>query len=257
MDRSLGKVVRALRLRLGWRQADLARRAGVSRRAISKLEREGPVGFTVRTLRRVCEPLDIDLQVYGRWRGGELDRLLDAGHAGLQARFAQLLEAAGWIVRAEVTFSHYGERGSIDLLAFHPATGTLLVVEIKTVIADLGGLLRPLDMKVRLAHDVARTLGWNARVVVPCLVTAEDSTARRRVAGHEALFRRFDRRGWEARHWLANVEGAPSGLLLFLKSPHGTGGAVSRPGQQRVRSRSRSSRSETSSRTLEASVPAP
>jgi hypothetical protein len=208
------------------------------------------VGFTVRTLRRICEPLDVDLQVYGRWRGGELDRLLDAGHAALQVGFAQLLEAAGWLVRAEVTFSRYGERGSIDLLALHRGTGTLLVVEVKTVIADLQGLLRPLDMKVRLAHEVARTLRWNARVVVPCLVIAEDSTARRRVGSHAALFGRFDVRGWAAKRWLHNVEGSPSGVLLFLRPSDGTRGAVSRPGQQRIRSRSRSSRSATPSRDL-------
>lgn len=243
MDRSLGKVVRAVRLRLGWRQVDLARRAGVSRRVVSKLERQGPAGFTVRTLRRICEPLDIDLQVYGRWRGGELDRLLDAGHAALQATFTQLLEAAGWIVRVEVTFSRYGERGSIDLLAWHPATYTILVVEIKTVIADLQGLLRPIDVKVRLARGIASELGWAARAVVPCLVVAEDTTARRRVAGHAALFSRFALRGWAARRWLRAVEAVPTGLLLFVKSSDGTGGAISRPGRQRVRARSASPRS--------------
>ena len=209
------------------------------------------MGFTVRTLRKTCEPLDIDLQVYGRWRGGELDRLLDAGHAALQDAFAQLLSAAGWLVRAEVTFSRYGERGSIDLLAFHPATGALLIVEIKTIIADLQGLLRPIDVKVRLAREVARTLGWDARVIVPCLVIAEDSTARRRLASHEALFSRFDLRGWRARHWIRNLDGAPRGLLLFLKLPDGTRGPVSRPGQQRVRPRSRLSRSQSSGRARE------
>jgi transcriptional regulator with XRE-family HTH domain len=231
-----------VRLRVGWRQADLAHRAGVSRRAISKLERQGPVGFTVKTLRKICEPLDVDLQVYGRWRGGELDRLLDAGHAALQDAFAQVLASAGWLVRAEVTFSRYGERGSIDLLALRPASRTLLVVEIKTMIADLQGLLRPIDVKVRLAGDVARTLGWDADVVVPCLVIAEESTARRRVASHGALFTRFDRRGWSARRWLRHLEGAPRGLLVFLKSPNGTRGAASRPGRQRVVRRRGSSR---------------
>jgi transcriptional regulator with XRE-family HTH domain len=235
MDRSLGRVVRALRLRLGWRQLDLARRAGVSARAISKLERQGPAGFTVRTLRKICEPLDVDLQVYGRWRGGELDRLLDAAHAALQAQFTRLLDAAGWLIRIEVTFSRYGERGSIDVLAFHPAAETLLVVEIKTVIADVQGLLRPLDAKVRLARDIAADLDWNARRVVACLVVAEESTARRRVADHEPLFQRFAVRGWAARGWLRQPEGTPSGLLLFVKSSGGTRNASSRAGVQRVR----------------------
>ena len=235
MDRSLGKVVRAVRLRLGWRQLDLSRRAGVSRRLISKLERQGPAGFTVHTLRRICEPLDIDLHVYGRWRGGELDRLLDAGHAALQALFTCQLEAAGWRVRVEVTFSRYGERGSIDILTFHAATRTLLVVEIKTFIADVQGLLRPIDVKVRLARDIARELGWEPRVIVPALVVSEATTARRRIATHEELFRRFALRGWPARHWLAAPDASPSGLLLFVNPALDIADARRRPGRQRVR----------------------
>lgn len=245
-DVRVGRLVRALRLRLGWRQIDLARHAGVSRRVISKLEREGPAGFTVRTLERICEPLDIDLHVYGRWRGGELDRLLDAGHAALQALFKGQLEAAGWIVRVEVTFSRYGERGSIDLLAFHPATRILLVVEVKTVIADVQGLLRPIDVKVRLARDIARDFGWEPRFIVPMLVVLEDSTARRRVAAHAALFSRFALHGWPARRWLQAPDGGASGLLLFVDPSNGTGGATSRPGRQRVRAKPSSPRSERS-----------
>ncbi|MGQ0607428.1 MAG: helix-turn-helix transcriptional regulator [Chloroflexota bacterium] len=235
MDRSVGKVVRALRLRLAWRQLDLAQRAGVSRRLISKLERDGPAGITVHTLRRICEPLDIDLHVSGRWRGGELDRLLDAGHAAVQDTFKRQLEAAGWIVRVEVTFSRYGERGSIDLLALHAATGTLLVVEIKTVIADVQGLLRPIDAKVRLAMDIGRDLGWEPKAVVAALVVSEDSTSRRRVAAHAALFSRFELRGWAARRWLRAPDGGTSGVLLVVDPSHAAGDAPSQPGRQRIR----------------------
>lgn len=255
MDRSLGKIVRALRLRLGWRQADLARRAGVSARAISKLERHGPGGFTVRTLLRICEPLDIDLRVYGRWRGGELDRLLDAGHAALQDLVKRRLEVLGWLVRAEVTFNRYGERGSIDLLTFHPASGILLVVEIKTVIADVQGLLRPLDVKVRLAAESAADLGWRPRTVVPAIILSEESTSRRRVARHPALFGRFATRGHAAGIWLRHPSGAPSGLLMFVKSSDGTGGAASRPGRQRVRvQRSSSSSSQGASHAVRSAI---
>src|SRR5687767_11514965 len=199
MDRSLGRIVRALRLRLGWRQVDLARRAGVSARAISKLERQGPTRFTLHTLQRICEAAEIDLRVYGQWRGAELDRLLDAGHAALQNVVKRRLEAAGWQVRAEVTFSRFGERGSIDLLAFHEGQSTVLVVEIKTVIADVQGLLRPMDVKVRLAREIAAELGWRARAIIPALYVLEDSTSRRRVSQHEALFGRLALRGVAAR----------------------------------------------------------
>lgn len=138
-------------------------------------------------------------------------------------------------MRVEVTFSRYGERGSIDLLAFHPATGVLLVVEIKTGIADVQGLLRPIDIKVRLARDIARDLGWEARVVVPALVVAETSTARRRVAAHEALFSRFTLRGWPARGWLRAPDAFTTGLLLFVDPALGIADARRRPGRQRIR----------------------
>ena len=43
----------------------------------------------------------------------------------------RLLVAAGWEVVPEATFNEFGERGSIDILAFHPKHGALLVVEVK------------------------------------------------------------------------------------------------------------------------------
>jgi hypothetical protein len=36
-----------------------------------------------------------------------------------------------------VTFSIYGERGSIDLLAWHSETRTLLVVELKSELTSI------------------------------------------------------------------------------------------------------------------------
>jgi len=44
------------------------------------------------------------------------------------------LRGHGWLVAAEASFNRYGERGSIDVLAFHPADRVVLVVEVKSVI---------------------------------------------------------------------------------------------------------------------------
>jgi transcriptional regulator with XRE-family HTH domain len=89
----LGLGFRALRRRRAWSQQQAADRAGVSRSAIQRIERGGAEDVTGRTLRRVAVAL------------GE-----------------------GWQAFPEVTFAIAGERGSIDVLAFHPATGALLVV---------------------------------------------------------------------------------------------------------------------------------
>jgi Holliday junction resolvase-like predicted endonuclease len=69
---------------------------------------------------------------------------------------ARTLADAGWEVRAEVSFSSYGERGAIDLLAWHPETRTLLVIEVKTEIGAVESTLRVHDMKWRLAAQIAR-----------------------------------------------------------------------------------------------------
>src|SRR5580765_8972595 len=71
------------------------------------------------------------------WNGEELDRLLDAAHAAVVEQVVRRLAAEGWVAATEVSFNEYGERGSIDVLGFHPATRCLLVVEVKSVIPDV------------------------------------------------------------------------------------------------------------------------
>jgi hypothetical protein len=63
----------------------------------------------------------------------------------------------------EVSFSIFGERGVIDVLAWHAATRTILVIELKTVIADVNELIGNVDRKRRLAPRVAAERGWDAR----------------------------------------------------------------------------------------------
>jgi Holliday junction resolvase-like predicted endonuclease len=70
----------------------------------------------------------------------------------------------------------YGERGSIDLLAWHEATRTLLVVEVKTEVASIEATLRKHDEKVRLARRVAADrFGWQATVTSRLLVLPRTS----------------------------------------------------------------------------------
>jgi transcriptional regulator with XRE-family HTH domain len=146
-DLRIGRALRAIRHRLAWRQVDLARRARVGQSTVSLLERGHIDGLSIRALRRACAALDADLVLLVRWRGGDLNRLLDERHARLGARLARILEALGWEVSPEVTFAINGERGSIDLLAWHAGTRTLLVVEIKSELTSAGDTLRRLDVR--------------------------------------------------------------------------------------------------------------
>lgn len=187
-------------------------------------------------LRRIVAALDASLVIEVRWRAGALDRLLDEDHASLVARVTDLLAAAGWEVRIEVTYSEFGERGSIDILAFMPATGVLLVVEIKTDMAAVEATLRKVDEKVRLAPGIARTrFGWNVQAAGWLLVMPERSTLRRRVDRHSTLFARaFPARGSEIRRWLRNPTTAIAGLW-FLSPNRGPAGVQGRGGRERVR----------------------
>jgi transcriptional regulator with XRE-family HTH domain len=204
MEARVGAVVRAMRRRRGWRQVDLAAAAGVSQASVSLIERGHLDRFSLRIVREVLGALDAGLFLEVRRRGAEVDRLLDEGHAAVGARLASKLRGWGWEVRVEVSYSEFGERGSIDLLAWHAATGSLLVIEIKTEIPSAEATLRKLDEKGRLATKVAaERFGWVARSVSRVLVVPANETDRRRVARQAALFdAALPARSNEIRRWL-------------------------------------------------------
>jgi transcriptional regulator with XRE-family HTH domain len=215
-DLELGRLIRALRRRRRWRQEDCAVRAGVHRSTWSLLERGHLDGMPLRTLRRCLAALEVRLDLVPRWRGADLNRLLDERHAALGVGWTTRLRAWRWQVQPEASFSRYGERGRIDLLAWHGETRTLLVVELKTEVVDVQELLGVLDVKVRLAPIVARQLGWGtAASVVPAIVISDTSTNRRRLQSIDPLFARYALRGRPALSWLRRPVGAPSGLLIF------------------------------------------
>ena len=219
---NVSRSVRFLRRRQGWRQNDLSDRAAVSRQMVSRIERDAIEAMTVKSLHRVATALGATLHIELRWRGEQLDLLMDASHAALQESVVRALRAAGWTSEVEVSFNWYGDRGRCDAVALHPGTRTLLIVEAKTRLGDVQDLLGRLDVKVRLGHQIARPLGWPEPAhVIPCLVIAEGRTARRIVASHAALFARFTHRGRAARRWLADPdsEEVPGGLLVFESLP--------------------------------------
>ncbi len=157
MEVRIGARFRALRHRLAWRQADLARRATVSAGVVSLVERGRLERVSLAKLRAIAGALDADFVIQLRWRGGDLDRLVDEGHASLVGVVTELLRRSGWLVRIEVSYSIYRERGSIDILAFHRKTAVLLAVEVKTELTNVEETLRKHDdEKTRLALSVAR-----------------------------------------------------------------------------------------------------
>jgi transcriptional regulator with XRE-family HTH domain len=216
-DAQVGRSLRALRHRRRWRQEDVGATAGVSQHLVSLAERGRIDAMSLRHLRSLAVALDADVVVTIRWRAGDLDRLLDEGHAAMVGLVSERLERLGWDTRPEVTYSIYGERGSIDLLAWHAATRTLLVVEVKTELTSVEETLRKHDAKVRLAKQIGEErYGWRAAGVARLLVLPDAATPRRRVERHSAVLRRaYPLRGAAARGWLKAPDGA-SGSVLFV-----------------------------------------
>jgi transcriptional regulator with XRE-family HTH domain len=158
----IGHQVRALRRRRGWRQDDLAAASRVSRATIARVELGGAAGQKVQMLEKIGAALSARLDARLLWNGESLDRLLDEAHASIVNELSRRLIAAAWDVAPEVSFSIFGERGSIDLLAFHSTQGLLLVVEVKSALPDLQAMLVTLDRKARLAPRIAQDRGWRA-----------------------------------------------------------------------------------------------
>ena len=217
----LASDIRLLRRRRGWSQRKVAAEARVSRWAVATMESGHPGAVRIDDARDVIAPLGGHLSFRVLYRGETLDRLRDRAHAELVETLVRILLDLGWEVATEVSFNHFGDRGSVDILAFDGATRTLLVVEVKTVVPDLGGMLGTLDRKVRLAAEIARPRGWHPRTVARLLVLPETRTARRRVALHDATFSTaFPNRNVEVNAWLRRPSGALSGLL-FLSTARG------------------------------------
>jgi transcriptional regulator with XRE-family HTH domain len=217
----IGKAHRAMRQRKKWRQVDLGDRVGISQAAVSRSERGDLDVVSVRTLGELFAALGGELMLQVRWQGGDLDRLMDRAHADLVERITRRLTALGWQVHVEVSFNRYGERGSVDVLGWHPATRTALIVEVKSEITGVEETLRRHDTKVRLAPHIAfERLGERPAHVARLLVLPEDSTTRRRVEAHvETFARAYPLRGRAVTRWLAGPVGDLAGILFLPAAP--------------------------------------
>lgn len=232
-----GRQFRALRIRLERRQGDLVGLSGLSRSSIASIDRGDIDGVTVGALVRAARALGADVDVRLRWRGEQLDRLVDEAHAAVVETTVVLLKRHGWIVEVEVSFAIWGERGSIDVVGFHPAFGALLIIEVKASVPDSQATIHGLDRKTRLGREIVAGHHWEIRHVSRLLVVSATATSRRRIARLAATYyAALPARGATVRRWLARPVEPLAGLLFVANDSHG---ATRRPalGRERVRRR--------------------
>jgi transcriptional regulator with XRE-family HTH domain len=216
-DIEVGRRFRAVRTHKGWRQQDLAEIAGVSRTVISRIEHGRFEEMTLGSCRRVARALDMRIDLVVRWRGGDLDRMVNARHAALHESAAlTLANLDGWTAAPEVSFNVYGERGAIDILAWHAGRQALLVVELKSEIVDVQGLLGAVDRYRRLAPRIARERGWAPATVSTWVAVAAGRANARSVAAHRTVLKNaFPTDGRRLAAWLRDPIGRLDALTFM------------------------------------------
>ena len=198
----------------------------LSQPTISRIERGRLDGITIGALERVLAELGIRMGTDLWWQGADLDRLIAGRHSAMHDAVARLFEdLPGWVMSPEVSFAIHGERGVIDILAWHAASRSLLVIELKTELVDVQETVGTLHRKQRLADQVAAERGWRPAAVSVWLVLADGRTNRRRVHEHRAMLRAaFPIDGRTVGDWLASPR-ASIAALSFLPSIRGANAA--------------------------------
>src|SRR5262245_29589110 len=218
-DIRVGRLLRTVRQRSNLRQVDLAAMCGVHQGVISDLELGRLEQVGLATARRVGDRLDVRLTVTAHWQGGEADRLLDRAHASIVEHVVGFLRAANWQVIPEFTFNVFGDRGSVDILAWHPVERILLIVEVKSTLTDLQAMLASMSTKVRVVPGAVRdSQGWQPQRVAVVLVAPGTHGNRAVVNRHAATFDvSLPARSHAVRSWIRQPKGSLAGIWFVSR----------------------------------------
>ena len=216
-DERLGLMLRRLRRELNLTQRELAIASDISlfdlRRVESGAAGEVPFG----RIRRLFTQCDARARVSVWWKGAALDRLLDQDHAAIVEHGSALIARYGFLTPTEVTFSEYGERGSVDIFAHREELKAVAVCEAKSAFGSLEELNRTLDAKARLAPRICEDrYGWRPRCIARLLLVPSVSSTRRVVAAHRTtLDQLYPARATEIRRWLRHPNERLGGIWFL------------------------------------------
>jgi transcriptional regulator with XRE-family HTH domain len=157
----IADLIETTRRQIGWSEEELGRRACVPRSQVSRMVNGHRGHGRIDDAARLLDALGVRVELGVRppaLIGARSQR--DAAHARVIAHAARRLEQSGMRLAREVPIGGDRVRGWIDLLGHDEARRSLLVVEAKGDLVDLGALERQVAWYEREAPWAARRLGW-------------------------------------------------------------------------------------------------
>jgi transcriptional regulator with XRE-family HTH domain len=217
-------VARALidaRSARGWSRRELARRARLSRHVVDRVE-NASASPSLAAIARLFDTLGIEAELVTRAPflvDGARQR--DAAHARCGEYIHRRLKRLGVLVEREVGIVDGRTHGWIDLLAFEPTTRSLVIIEIKTQLDDVGQVERTLGWYERQVWTACRRLRWRpSRVVSWLVLLATEAVEARLEVNRAALRLAFPERAPAMHRWLRDpTSGRVPGRGLAVVDP--------------------------------------
>ena len=218
----IGEVIRRTRTEHRWSQDSLAERLHVSQSKVARLESGHLTFVDVELVSRAFAELGIRATFDANTLGlaGRREQR-DLVHAACEGHVARRLHRSEWAPRLEVEIGQGRWRGWIDVLAFRASDRSLLVVEVKSELDDVGRIQRTIGWFEREAWSAAERLGWRprrARSALLVLATAENDDRLSRNA--TALRATFPGSAAQLAGWVDGTAAVPSGPSLAMIDPH-------------------------------------
>lgn len=192
---------------------------GISRSHIAGIE-TGRVDPSLDLVSSIADRLGLDLQLVARppiaidRRRGDL---VDARCSGyIDGR----IRGAGWLTARELELASGRAHGWIDILAFDPRSRTLIIVEIKTRLDDIGDVERQISWYERNAFSAARSIGWRPKRSLSWLLLLASEEVETQLSLHRRVLRQaFPDRAPAMRELLSDGGGQASRRGLALVDP--------------------------------------
>jgi|GEM_PF-1110501 len=185
----VGAAIASVRHAIGWTQKELGRRVGQTQGWVSRVERAQIEDLTFASAERLLAAMGARLVVTVEAPYlADRARQREPAHSAMASYVSRRLIRLGWQVATEVEVGGDRSRGWIDILAYHAATGMLLIIELKTEIHDLGAIQRSLGWYEREAWKAAQRLGWRPNRAMGCLVLLASEANDERAAANRGVF---------------------------------------------------------------------